>query len=288
MLKVYAKIIIIAIVLNQPLLTKAQLSKPWHELGLVSGLSGYIGDLNPNGYFKFKNILMGLVYKYNFNDRNSIRASLIHTKVQADDKESSNEWQKRRNLNFFSPITEASLVYEINFFEYNPAIYQGFHITPYINLGLSAFRFDPQTYLNGKVYHLKDYGTEGQEWDIKDANGNIIQKATKKYSLYNVSIPVGLGLKLSLSQQINFFSEISYKFTLTDYLDDVSKRYAYIPSGYANSEIADLLADRTPELGLDKNIIGAQRGDSSKKDSYMFVIIGITVNFGIPKCIGPL
>ncbi|MGE9516715.1 MAG: DUF6089 family protein [Solitalea-like symbiont of Acarus siro] len=282
MLNFYVKIAVIIILLNKPLQTVAQLSFPWHEAGLISGMSGYIGDLNPDKYLKFNNMLIGLTYKYNFNHRNSVRVNLVHTKIQADDKQSKNEWQKRRNLNFFSPLTEIIVAYELNFFEYSPTMYQGLFITPYINLGIGAFRFDPQTYLNGQIYHLRNYSTEGQ--DQKGGN----EKTMKKYSLYNVSIPVSLGLKFNLSKQINIFSELSYKFTLTDYLDDVSTNYAYIPTDSDQGKIGASLADRSPELGYNSNIIGSQRGDSSKKDMYMFVIIGITINFGIPECIGPL
>ncbi|MEI9957878.1 MAG: hypothetical protein WDM90_16620 [Ferruginibacter sp.] len=47
----------------------------------------------------------------------------------------------------------------------------------------------------------------------------------KIYSLHQIAIPVGAGLKYELSQMITLRAEYIYRILNTDYLDDVSTTY---------------------------------------------------------------
>ena len=65
-----------------------------------------------------------------------------------------------------------------------------------------------------------DWLTEGQGY-----NREIHSKATLR-SLCNLGFPVGAGIRYIYSKELSFSAEFNYYYFLTDYLDDVSGRYA--------------------------------------------------------------
>ena len=58
------------------------------EFGLNIGQLYYLGDLNPYQQFYQSNWAGGLMYRYNFNNRLTLRANVLHGKVEAYDSES--------------------------------------------------------------------------------------------------------------------------------------------------------------------------------------------------------
>ena len=200
-------------------------------------------------------------------------------KVAASDAD--NEKNKERNLSFFSPITEFSVVGELNFFQLYTTTGKN-HFTPYIFAGVTLFSFDPKAiYKDGTVYELQNLGTEGQG----------LEGMPKKYSLTSFAIPFGIGLRVNIGKHVCVGAEWSFRYTFTDYLDDVGGRRKVDESGryYDNDLLRDLrgdvvadLADRTPELtgpgGLHQ--AGEQRGNKTTKDVYSFAGATVTVKFG--------
>jgi hypothetical protein len=94
-------------------------------------------------------------------------------------------------------------------------------------------------------------------------------------------------MKYALSERMNVFGEISYRFTNTDYLDDVSTSYAPdafppLPDGSASP--AFLLQDRSYETGTTIGIKGRQRGNSLKKDSFVTLQFGLSFNIQSYHC----
>jgi len=73
---------------------------------------------------------------------------------------------------------------------------------------------------------------------------------------------------------MNIGFEIVYRFTTTDYIDDVSKTYAgptaFPPLPDGQPSLAALLQDRSYETGTPIGIAGRQRGYSNQTDSYVF------------------
>ena len=105
---------------------------------------------------------------------------------------------------------------------------------------------------------LQELGTEGQ--------GTTSFQNRKPYSLTQLSIPFGGGVKIGVSDDFNIIIEYGLRKTFTDYIDDVSTTYAGIPSEFDNITIE--LSDRS----LDKMITGPKdgiaRGDETNKDWY--------------------
>ncbi len=170
----------------------------------------YGGDLQGKSYtFQQANasITAGVLYSIN---KLSLRTNFTFGKVHADDKISG---YKPRNLNFTSNISDANLCLQYDFLSLN----DDRKITPYIFAGIGVYHFNPYTtYDSAKVY-LQPLGTEGQ--------GLSVYPDRKMYALTQFQIPLGIGFKYKVSDQIFIGIEFCTRYLFTDYLDDVSTNY---------------------------------------------------------------
>ncbi len=189
------------------------------EVGLGFGLSTYDGELTPPtliGRFFILEPGVTVFSKYNFNRYLTGRFSFVATSIRGDDAKSNSPWRERRNLSFHTQIYELALMGEWNIFGFFPNK-EGNSFTPYLFGGIAFFHFDPTTIFNGEVVRLQPLGTEGQglpQFPDRDF-----------YSLYQISIPFGGGLKWAVSDRLTISGEIGWRKTFTDYLDDVSTTY---------------------------------------------------------------
>ena len=105
-----------------------------------------------------------------------------------------------------------------------------------------------------------------------------------------LGIPIGGGVKYSLSKHWTLGLEFSYRQLFTDYLDDVSSVYAdrsIIEDG-ENGDIAVQLADRSTEVDIIPiGEEGKQRGDSKRKDAFLFSGISLSYSIQHYKCPPP-
>ena len=226
------------------------------DVGIMGGVTYYIGDLNPSLPFRMSKPAFGILYRENINSRVSIRAHGFRGTVAGDDAIS--KASPDRNLNFESTLTEAGVQLEINFFEY--FIGSRMHsVTPYLFGGVSVFFFDPYGTVKGTSVQLQPLTTEGQ---------------SKPYNLYAFSMPFGLGVKYSVSKLIGVGAEWGMRKTTTDYLDDVSRTYYMDLAGKnpATATQKELASDPT----LSHNA-GMQRGNSRDTDWYSFAGVSVTV-----------
>lgn len=118
--------------------------------------------------------------------------------------------------------------------------------------------------------NLRDWHTEGQGY-----NREI--HTTKPYNNFNIGFPFGGGVRYLYNKVLTFSAEFNYYYFLTDYLDDVSNRYATYEELKAsfpdavNFELAKYIADPTGK-GTNGIIANAsQRGNPNKKDSFTYV-----------------
>ena len=192
-----------------------------------------------------------------------------------------------RNLSFTSKISELSVVAEFYplFLFINWASRDDYppRYSPYLLAGVAYFSFKPQTVLNGKIVDLQPLSTEGQ--------GFAEYPNRKPYKLQQISYPVGIGMKYEVSSSLNLRGEFLYRFTATDYLDDLSTRYIN-PSLFANyftgTQLANAVAlnDRrnknNPEYPI--NPKGGQiRGNPKNNDAYFSFNIKLGLTFGRQK-----
>ena len=257
-------------------LAKAQ----YFEAGLFGGTSNYLGDLTtsiPEG--PEYRPAYGAFVRYNYH-RFAAKLHFYKGDVGGSDYYSTVESGRReRNLSFNSPLYEAGFQVEFNLFKY--AIWAKRNSsTPYLFAGFSAFYFNPQAELNGEVYDLQTIGTEGQG----------LPGYAAPYNNFSYAIPMGGGIKLSLTKEINVGLEGGLRMTFTDYLDDVSGFYPDMNALIeAKGEIARDLSYRAPEYDQFLSISdpsGRGRGNPDVNDFYLFVGLTLSYNFGITSDFG--
>lgn len=257
------------------MLLSANLRAQTWELGGFGGTAGYMGDLNPVKPYKVNNLALGGYVKRNFDGYWSLKLNIARGTIEADDAKSDNDYYKTRNLSFFTPITEVSLQTEFNFFNYIPSFSKR-RFSPYLFTGLGFVTFNPKTNYQGEVYDLNNFGTEGQEWN-------------DSYKKIALAIPFGAGVKYNLAGNWTLGAELGYRTAFTDYLDDVSGKYASatqleIAGEPGLTNLRRALADRSPEIGYPLHSEGTQRGDSRKHDTYLFLGITLSYTFFSQKC----
>jgi hypothetical protein len=251
------------------------------EFGITLGGAHYFGDLNTRAAFNRPKPAVGLFYRKQFGNYVGARLSGHFAQLGYSDVYSKNEFQRLRNLSFNTNIYEVALQGDFNFFKFVPQDPQ-YSFTPYVTLGVGVMNFDPYAYLDGQKYFLRSLGTEGQT-----PEGTYLGR--KPYNTTTLIIPFGVGLKYNLTEKINISFELAHRFTLTDYLDDVSSTYAgggNFPAGPTGlpSE-AFLLQDRSYDInGTPFFKQGQQRGFSRQKDQYLIGEIGISFNFTSYRC----
>ncbi|WP_457289684.1 type IX secretion system protein PorG [Pedobacter sp. UYP24] len=244
------------------------------EIGLAAGGAAYIGDLNQTQYLKVSGPSAGAYLKINLDPYWAVGLHYNFGKVKANDLKSSNAYEQNRALNFSTSLNEVSLQADFNFLEY----FAGGgtkNFTPYIFTGVGLVFFSPKgNYQIGnstevQEYRLRFYQTEGQ------ANA---------YRNFALSVPYGLGAKFRIKDSWGLFTQIGYRTAFTDYLDDVSGVYAdpNVWPADENRAIREKLSN--PSSNPDYGRIGTQRGDFRKRDSYMFVGVGISFTFVSQKC----
>lgn len=229
-----------------------------HEIGIFVGGSYYIGDLNPSRQFFLSQPAGGILYRFTPNYRYAFRASFNFGNIMGDDSQSEDADQRQRNLNFKSRVYELAVTAEFNFLEYR--ISNDKHrFSTYLFAGLAVFNFNPLGNLGGGDWvPLQPLRTEGEK---------------KKYHLWQMSIPFGIGIKLNVSKRIGIGFEWGPRKTFTDYLDDVSGTYPDLTKNPPNGSLGALYSNRSRYNG---DVTNMQRGNPRNKDWYFFY--GLTLN----------
>jgi hypothetical protein len=263
------------------------------EVGYVFGISNFLGDLGGNagkGGFFLKDNMMSLTRfitgfhaGYHPSEYINFDLSYVAGKLEGADSLIKGNGgvevaRKTRDQHFRSPLKELTLTLEIFptvYFEYDPNNVAG-KIRPYLLFGIGVFQFNPQ------AQYIKPDGT--REWvDLKplrtEGQGMSSHPDRKEYSLTQMNIPYGFGVKYHLSRTISISLEAITRKTFTDYIDDVSTRYidnndfyTYFGATSPQAAIAIQMANKaaynnggTYKVGYAP---GQQRGTPTNKDSY--------------------
>ncbi len=232
------------------------------------GIMIYRGDLTGKGA-SFKNLKPGIYLnlKYDGGYLMNLRGGVGWGMLGADDKNNSDPTLSVRNLNFKTHLFEINAIAEFNIVD--PDYYTSY---PYLFGGIGLFYFNPYTFdKQNKKTFLHPLSTEGQ--------GLTEFPDRKKYSLTQFCIPFGAGWKWKTKNDAEISFEFGYRFTFTDYLDDVSKTYVDLEvlAAVKGQESADL----SYRTDAPFNLAGERRGNSGKKDLYFFS--GLKFSFEVFK-----
>jgi hypothetical protein len=251
------------------------------EFGITAGAAHYFGDLNTRAGINRPKPALGVFFRKQFSEYVALRLNVHYAQLGYSDVYSKNDYQKRRNLSFNTSIWEATIQGDFNFMHFVPGDPE-FAFTPYVTMGAGVFSYDPYAYLGGRKYFLRPLGTEGQ--------GSALYPNNKPYGSMALCFPLGMGIKYNINRNVNLSFEVAYRFTTTDYLDDVSGTYApdafpqTLPDGSLTPWYA--LQDRSYETGDGIRIgtKGRQRGFGSQKDSYVIAEVGLSFTLSSYRC----
>jgi hypothetical protein len=205
---------------------------PYSSVTFGGGTSTYFGDLA--GYrqaFKALTTLprwnVGLGYTRQFTPNFAARAMFTWARITGDDYTfnknniEGNLIQYARNLHFRNDLKEFAVTGIYNFVADGRNSNVRAKITPYVFGGVALVAHSPEArtpvgeaanpYEAQKWVKLQPLHTEGQGQPERD----------KPYSLVTVAIPVGFGVRYKLNDYFNIGAEIGYRYSFTDYLDDV-------------------------------------------------------------------
>jgi len=229
------------------------------RLHLGGGFANYTGDIQEKRFTL--NQASGVVSAgatFNLTEKFALRSDYSFGKIGAADIKSDNASMRKRNLDFKSLIKELSLLAEydiLNSYDHR--------LVPYVFAGVGVFKFSPYTEDSaGRKIHLWGLHTEGQETSQYPDR--------KHYKRTQLNIPVGGGVKFSLSDDVLVAFELGYRKLFTDYLDDVSTTYVdenILRSQYGATAVQ--YAFRGDELKTSPQAYptgGTQRGGEKYKD----------------------
>ena len=281
MKKIIGNILALAVLICSCSQLKAQESVVQEgEFGIGLGGGHYFGDLNTRASLNRPKMAASVFFRKNLGNYIAVRLGASYAQLGYSDK--YNEFNKQmftRNLSFNSNVWELSLQGDFNFFRFMPGE-PDYSFTPYITFGAGIFTYDPYAYLRDEKILLRPLNTEGQ--------GSTLYPDRKPYSSMAISIPFGGGIKYAFNDRINIGFEVLYRFTNTDYLDDVSTTYVdqavFPPNPDGSPSNALLLSDRSYELGAPIGIPNRQRGNSKQNDHFVTAMFHVTFNLQSYKC----
>jgi hypothetical protein len=190
----------------------------------------------------------------------------------ADSNSTESQFQRTRNLSFWSHIVEGSAQIEINFVR---DIIRGRRLRnrfiPYAFFGLGAFYY--MSFVENPVaptappVKLKSLHTEGVGYDP-----------------YAICIPFGLGFRYKVSSNVNLGVECGFRYTSTSYIDDVGGIGGFYPHPSRLTWKGQILYDRSRlprnvDKGYGYGYPGKQRGKMTIND--MYVMFGVTLGYRI-------
>jgi len=217
-------------------------SKKYISFGGGIGATNYFGDLAPrarrgSSALGYTRTYTTGFYLHRIHPHITIRGGLTWMRLRGDDYSVANVTNPTaddkgrfvRNLSFRNDIFEASAVGMFDLFPTDRGYLRRSFLNPYAVIGLAFFHHNPQAKTptsDAKTPNLKKsndwvdlqpLGTEGQYTGIPGTPA--------PYSLWQIGIPLGLGIRYRLADKWDLSLEICYRFVFTDYIDDVSSKY---------------------------------------------------------------
>jgi hypothetical protein len=251
------------------------------DFGVNLGGANYLGEIGSNAAkaqpwlldlkFGQTNFAVGAFFRYSFNRNLSAKINFNYARVQGADSTAESPEQRARNLSFRTEILEATLSGEYAFFVLNDLSRrsrQRIDFRAYAFAGAGVALYYPYAQYKDKWYYLRPLNTEGTE---------------NAYDEMTIAIPLGLGAAYTFNKKIRVGMEIGYRFTFTDYLDDVSTDFAY--DSELPFEESKIFANRSEEAFLKGDpelphpgffVSGSRRGNPDTNDGYILAQFSIS------------
>lgn len=228
--------------LRDPRFTK---KKKYVSYGASVGAVTYFGDIAPQNAvgstdLQFVKPTISLYAQKKMTQRMNGRISIMTGQISGDDAAliptgptDMNTGRYIRNLHFRNSLFEVSAVATFDLYQ-NLGVYfrRQSHPVPYFLVGVGALYSNPQARVPQSL---------GGGWE----NLRPLQTEGRSYLPVHAAIPLGFGVRWRIADNIDIGVEAKYRFTSTDYLDDVSN--TYVDKGSLSSDLARVMSDRSLE-----------------------------------------
>lgn len=157
------------------------------DIGAFAGTSYYMGDINPNRHFYRPSFSLGLLYRYNINTRWAIRANGYISDLSGDDMDFPERFNPDRSSSparFHTNVLDVAVQAEFNFLPYTSNAIK-WEYTPYITAGIG---------------------------------GSMIMYSNVD-AINTFSLPLGMGVKVTLSPRLSAGAEWGFRKTFSDRID---------------------------------------------------------------------
>lgn len=243
-------------------------------LSAGTGSAKYFGDLNnPGELFQGTrwNIEFGLERR--LDTRFAVRVHFLAFQLNGDDETAGNDDRVPRNLNFTSWNSEIGFTGTVQLFEERGRYYQRPAWNPYLFAGIALLYYNPRTNIPETDHNGVPFEDAGKMTSLRQHQTELVS-----YGPVTVAIPIGLGIKMQVAPSLNVVLNGGYRFTFSDYIDDVSTQH-YDDDKFPTT-LAAALADRGPEIGVAPRPEGAVRGNPDSNDGYF--IFSMRVDYYLP------
>jgi len=257
--------------------------------------SHFLGDFD----FSMTRPAFVIGMRYQVLTRLAATYTIAYGRLRGDDTKTESRYRKYRNASFRAPLWETGVRFEYSLITTrkghryslrNVRGRAGNKIDLAIFGGIAAIFFNPRGEYGGEWFSLQPLGTEGQNY----------AKTRDRYSRFSMAIPMGLNMKYVINKKWSIGLEYGFRYTMSDYLDDVSTSYADPALVLAevdgnDKEKAAAAYFANPSLGfkkakelwgeeiakdlVDGTMPNQQRGNSNINDIYMFTLV--TVNYKV-------
>ncbi|WP_192348497.1 DUF6089 family protein [Algoriphagus sp. Y33] len=204
--------------------------EPW-SFSASAGATQYFGELY--SFWKYNEGVQpdwnaNIAAHYTFGTHLRARLDFSYIKMSGQDPPSDPRAHRvARNLHFRAKNWEATAMAEYYWFPVKvPNIHRNLW-NPYIFAGIGMSTNNPETQLDGKWVDLRP-----------------LQLENNPYERNIVVFPMGLGLKYKLNVYMDLTLEGNYRFTMTDYMDDIS---AYNISEFYLDLVDDYVTGNNPD-----------------------------------------
>lgn len=177
--------------------------------------------------------------RYKLEEDMSLKLNIVYGQGSGNDIGSKNE---HRELSFKTTLIESSVQYEYYFLKEDRRLKSSavFNrrgmINNYAKLAMYAFGGVGGIYFNPSLEGPEQQLTH--EWHIVDG-----------YSNFNLTLPVGLGLKYTIDDQISLGFELGGRYTLSDYLEGFSTVFSKNNDVYYFTNLTFIYKARTDRRG---------------------------------------
>ncbi|MFC2115244.1 DUF6089 family protein [Bacteroidota bacterium] len=150
------------------------------DIGIIGGASYYLGDINHSRHFYSPSPMGGILLRYNFNQRNSIRFSGIYASLKGDPADLNEPYPNSGHPAFSTNLVDLGIVTEFNFMTYQATKTRKDRYTPYISGGIGytvAFQGEKSAALSfggGFKYNVSTRMSAGFDWTFRKSFSDLL------------------------------------------------------------------------------------------------------------------